>query len=295
MLLFTNSSSCVNMFHIMEKEGDVMNFVIKALPMPREGEKSFWFLFHKDKLLVNKKDNNASIPFGNDLSKFNISIKSRQYLGRLNNHPCFTGEVMEDTIDNPFLTSMSLRDAYNILDEDMYQLTGTAFHIMNWDRSTEFCGKCGEKTEQNEGDTSKKCPACNSRIYPKITPAILVAVVKDNKILLAKNKERKSTYFSILAGHVEPGETLEEAVSREVKEEVGIEVKNIKYFGSQPFPNPDRLMIGFTAEHSSGEIEVDNIELYTAEWYTVDNMPEIPSTILGLSKRLINWFVENNK
>jgi len=190
---------------------------------------------------------------------------------------------------------MSLGDVYYTIEEDILQPLSTAFHMPHWDRNTEFCGKCGEKTEQIEGDTPKKCPSCNSMIYPKITLAILVAVVKDNKILLAKNKERKSSYFSILAGHVEPGETLEEAVSREVKEEVGIEVKNIKYFGSQPFPSPDLLMIGFTAEHSSGEIEVDNVELYTAEWFTVDNMPEIPKTILGLSKQLIGWFVENNK
>jgi len=279
----------------MDKEGDFMNYISQALPIPREGEESYWFLFHKDKLLLNKKDNNTSVPFTNDLSKLNISIKSKQYLGRLNNHPCFTGEVIGENLDNTLFTFMSLYEANGILEEDIYQVAGRAFPIVNWDRNTEFCGQCGESNKQNEGEISKKCPGCNSVIYPKITPAILVAVVKDNKILLAKNKERKSTYFSILAGHLEPGETLEEAVSREVKEEVGIEIKNIKYFGSQPFPNPDRLMIGFTAEHSSGEIEVDNVELYSAEWFTVENMPEIPNGILDLSKQLIGWFVKNNK
>jgi len=271
-----------------------MNFELRALPIPTETEPSFWFLFYKDKLLVNIKDNKITIPFINDLSKLNISIKSKQYLGRLNNIPCFTGEVSNDKLNDFSMSFMNLRETFNMIEEEVFWLAGRAFQIMNWDRNSKFCGKCGVETKQNQGDTSKKCPVCNLSIYPKISPAVIVAIVKDNKILLAQNNNFRNKFYSVLAGFVEPGETLEECVLREVKEEVGIDVKNIRYFGSQPWPFPDSLMIGFTSEYASGEISIDEDELCDAKWFSVDNLPEIPGSI-SISRKLIDWFIENNK
>lgn len=270
-----------------------MNFELRALPLPENTEDSFWFLFYKDKLLVYLKDNKVTIPFTNDIKKLNLTIVSKQYLGRLDNHPCFTCEISNDNLNTSNLNLIGLREIYNNIEEDLFWLAGRAFQIMNWNRNSKFCGKCGTKTVHDPSDCSKKCPNCGLSIYPKISPAIIVAITKENKILLAQNNRFKNKFYSVIAGFVEPGETLEECVLREVKEEVGLDVKNIKYFKSQPWPFPDSLMVGFTAEYSSGEIILDENELCDAKWFAVDNLPEIPGSI-SIARKLIDWFVENN-
>jgi NAD+ diphosphatase len=143
-------------------------------------------------------------------------------------------------------------------------------------------------------EVAKQCPQCGFVSFPRISPAIIVLVEHDGKALLARSPRFKEGLFSTLAGFVEPGETLENAVRREVKEEAGINVKNIRYFGSQPWPFPDSLMIGFTAEYACGEITVDNNEILDARWFSADNMPEIPGKI-SISRALIDWFLDRQK
>jgi NAD+ diphosphatase len=127
--------------------------------------------------------------------------------------------------------------------------------------------------------------------YPRLSPAIIVAVIKDNQILLASAKRFPVKFYSVLAGFVELGETLEECVKREVLEEVGVNVKNICYFGSQPWPFPDSLMIAFTAEHDSGEIKINSGEIEEAGWFSADSLPQIPPKI-SIAHHLINWFIQ---
>jgi len=130
-------------------------------------------------------------------------------------------------------------------------------------------------------------------MYPKISPAVIVAVTKGDKILLAQNTQSKTGYYSVLAGFVEPGENLEDCVRREIKEEAGIDLKNIQYFGSQPWPFPDSLMPGFTAEYAGGDLVLDKTELLDAKWFSADELPQVPSK-LSISRSLIDWFVQNH-
>jgi NAD+ diphosphatase len=143
-------------------------------------------------------------------------------------------------------------------------------------------------------ERAKQCTACSSRVYPRISPAVIVAITREDKLLLARASRFKTGMHSVIAGFVEPGETLEECVRREVSEEVGLEIKNIRYFSSQPWPFPDSLMIAFTAEYSSGEITVDNSEIVEANWYKADELPEIPGKA-SVARKLIDWFCENHR
>jgi NAD+ diphosphatase len=141
---------------------------------------------------------------------------------------------------------------------------------------------------------AKECRQCERLEFPRLSPAIIVLIEKEDTMLLARSPRFKAPFFSTLAGFVEPGESLEEAVHREVMEEVGISVKDIRYFGSQPWPFPDSLMIGFTAQYESGEIRIDPEEIAEASWYKTDNLPMIPGK-LSIARMLIDWFIEKHK
>jgi len=251
-----------------------------------------WFLFYNNKLLVKINNDTIAIPNKKDLTGLEIKLEREIYIGSFNNSPCFAADFTNAPQSLPDgFNYMSLRKLLNKSCEDMFGMAGRAYQIMHWVRKNQFCGKCGSPMENKAGELSRKCPNCGTTIYPYISPAVIVAVVKEDKLLLARNINFPNSFYSVLAGFVEPGETLEECVYREVKEEVGIEVKNIKYFGSQPWPFPDSLMIGFTAEYAGGKIAVDHVELSTADWFSCSNLPvNIPNnkTIAG---RLIKWFL----
>jgi len=161
---------------------------------------------------------------------------------------------------------------------------------VDWDQNRRFCGKCGGPTEDKVDERAKYCARCDLINYPRLSPAVIVAILKGDQILLARNKRFRMSMYSVLAGFVEPGETLEACVEREVHEEVGIAVKNIRYFGSQPWPFPNSLMIGFVAEYAGGQITIDDREIAEAGWFSRSNLPQIPSSI-SIARRLIDWFV----
>jgi len=162
---------------------------------------------------------------------------------------------------------------------------------INWDIQTKFCGKCGSLNEPKSDEHAKICSCCRLVIYPRISPAIIVAIVKDGELLLAHNSSFPDGFYSVLAGFMNPGETFEDCVKREVIEEVGINLKKIRYFGNQPWPYPDSHMVAFTAEYESGEIMVDNNEILTASWFKPNDLPAIPGKN-SISRGLIDWFVE---
>jgi NAD+ diphosphatase len=186
-----------------------------------------------------------------------------------------------------------LRSAMTVLDENFSALAGRAFQIIQWDRTHQFCGQCGERTTPLHAERARKCLQCGLLQFPRLSPAIIVLVRKGRKLLLARSRQTPPGMYSILAGFVEPGETLEQAVEREVKEEVGISIRNICYFGSQPWPFPHSLMIGFTAEYSEGELEIDPNEMEDAGWYSVGQLPLLPPPI-SISRRLIDDFLRTN-
>ena len=189
---------------------------------------------------------------------------------------------------------VNLVGIFSMINSDMLHIAFYAIQIVAWDRDFQFCGRCGLRTTNMENDRAKICRACNLISYPRQSPAIIVAITRGDKLLLARLKRFKpSEMYSVLAGFVDPGESFEECIRREIREEVNIEVKNIQYFSSQPWPFPDSLMAGFTAEYKSGEISIDNDELVEAGWFSVSELPRIPGKI-SIARQLIDWVTNHS-
>ena len=156
----------------------------------------------------------------------------------------------------------------------------------------QFCGRCGAKTQLDEKDMMLKCPKCGQMHYPRIAPAIIVAIRKGDELLMAKHSYHEKIRYALIAGFVEPGETIEEAVHREVLEEVGIKIKNLQYKRSQTWPFPNSLMFGFSAEYESGDIKVDGDEILTAKWIKKEDV-EPPETDISIASWLIEEFLKS--
>lgn len=253
----------------------------------------FWFVFYNHKLLIKINNDTIAIPNKDDLTALEIQLQRKINIGILNNSPCFAAEVANESLSLPVgFNYMSLRELFVKSEDDIFRVAGRAYQIINWDRTHRFCGKCGAPNENKVDELAKECPGCGVISFPRISPAVIVAIVKEDKILLARNINFPTSFYSVIAGFVEPGETLEECVQREVKEEVGIEIKNIKYFGNQCWPFPDSLMIAFTAEYANGEIAVDNTEITHANWFSCCNLPAKIPNKKSIAGRLIEWFVK---
>ena len=266
-------------------------FISGVVPPQERSEPAWWFVFRESKLLVYQEPSPVRPPCLVDLEELGLTALSEQYLGRLDNRPCYAAEVAEGTIPPPDMTFEGLRQVYGRLDEDLFWIATRAVQIVDWDRTHRFCGRCGVPLNTKTTERAKECPQCGLLHFPRLAPAIIVLVERGNELLLARSRHFMPGMYSVLAGFVEPGESLEEAVVREVREEVGIEIKDIKYFGSQPWPFPHSLMIGFTASYAGGEISLDDDEIENAGWFAVDNLPRIPGKI-SIARKLIDWFIE---
>ena len=272
-----------------------MPFISSVVPPSQQSEPAWWFVFKNDELLVQLNADAAQIPYLSDLAQVHLIPIRTQYLGMLDGKHCYTTEVDAQTLEIPDgMAFRGLRALFEMMPEEVFWLAARAFQIMDWDRTHQYCSKCGHSTQIVPGDRAKVCPACGLTMYPRVAPAIIVAVVKDRQLLLAHASRFPKGLYSVIAGFVEPGETFEECVRREVKEEVGIEVNNIQYFRSQPWPFPHSLMVAFTATYAGGEIQVDGVEVTDAAWFTADNLPHGPMRI-SVARKLIDWFVENYK
>jgi NAD+ diphosphatase len=276
----------------MHRESIYKRFIPAAPYSPSNGQPGYWFAFCVSRLLVKVADTKFSVPLLSSLEELHLQPVRTQYLGTFEGIPCHSAELNPNTVAPEGLSFTDLRSFYSGTEEDIFLLAGRALQIMSWDQTHQYCGRCGSRTETVQGEMSKICPACKFTSYPRISPAIIVAVLKDDKILLTRNASFRIKMRTIIAGFLEPGETLEECVRREVLEEVGLKVKNIKYFGNQPWPFPNSLMIGFTAEWESGEIKVDGKEIAEADWYSADNTPDTPPK-LSIAGEIIEWFKES--
>ena len=185
------------------------------------------------------------------------------------------------------------RTCWTTAGEEQFFRIGKAFHYMDWERTHKFCGRCGTANVFDDKEWAMRCPRCGELIYPVICPAIIVCVERDGKILLGHGVNFPPGRYSVLAGFVEPGESLEECVAREVYEETKVRVKNVKYFASQPWAFPRSLMLGFTAEWESGEICPDEGEIEDAKWFAPDEIPEYYRGV-SISARLIEDFVRRH-
>ena len=274
-----------------------ISFTTSITP-PSTLEPCLWFIFKGFRLLVIRRETGAAIPRLSLPEDAGLRVERRVYLGTFDHDTgsihCYCGEVNESTEAPNGYVFENLRPLYSLLDEDLFRLAGRAVQIVDWDRTSRFCGRCGHETVAQTVDRSKICPECRLTDYPRLSPAIIVRVTKQTErgpeILLARAQRFPTAMFSVLAGFVEPGETLEECVAREISEEVGIKVRNIQYFGSQPWPFPHSLMIAFTADHDSGELCLDPVELAEAAWFTPQALPVIPPPP-SIANKLIQDFI----
>ena len=273
----------------MPRESIYKRYKPSNSPHPIKNSPAYWFIFKLNELLIDTNNKPLNIPFTNNLDELNISPIRTQYIGTLDRHYCYSAEVIPKTRAPEGMVFKTLRQSYDDLDEDIYLLAGRALQIVNWDSNHQFCGKCGTPTETEEDEMAKVCPECGFSSHTRLSPAVITAIIKDGKLLMAKHNHAPGKRYGLIAGFVEAGETLEEAVLRETVEEVGLHVKNIKYFGSQPWPYPNSLMIAFTAEYDSGEIMVDGKEISHARWFSPHELPNIPSSI-SIAGELIEWY-----
>lgn len=252
---------------------------------------SLWFIIVGKKVMVLEKEGRLTIPIIKDIEALGLRPVSIHSLGVWQGIDCFAADIetIEDIPEDMVLKG--IWGMFNHVDPMTFNLILKAVHLVEWQRNERFCGRCGSKTEPQRDIRAMICPICGLVVFPRISPAIIVLVSKGSKILLAREKRFKDGMYSVLAGFVEPGETLEDAVRREVKEEVGIAIKNIRYFGSQPWPFPDSLMIAFTAEYLEGEISIDEAEILHADWFDCDRLPSIPGKI-SIARHMIDWFIE---
>lgn len=249
-----------------------------------------WFIFRGFRLLVQIDDSQARLPELESPIELGLHVVRQQYLGLLNNQHCFSAEVTKGVAPPQGWDFQGLRRIFGVLPEELFWIAGAAVQIVDWDRNHQYCGRCGEATTDLSRERAKECKNCGLISYPRISPAIIVLIENDEKLLLARSLRHPLGLYSVLAGFVEAGETLEDTVIREIREEVGLEVKDIRYFGSQPWPFPNSLMIAFTCIYDSGSISIDEDEMADAGWYTVDNLPMIPPKI-SIARQMIDWFV----
>lgn len=269
-----------------------MHFTPEYEPPAVEAPSTLWFVFHRGKLLIKIENERCTIPAASDLGKCASALIRKQYLGKLGHRPCYAAELPTSEIEEAQLTYRDLRALFGMLPESLIWVAGRANQLVYWNQTHLYCGSCGHATEDKRDERAKICPQCGLINYPRLSPAVIMAVLRNDRILLARNKRFKLPFYSVLAGFVEPGETLEECVKREICEEVGLAVKNIRYFGSQPWPFPNSLMIAFVTDYATGEIRVDGSEIIDAAWFARDRLPQIPPKI-SIARQLIDWFINN--
>ncbi len=221
----------------------------------------------------------------------------RLLLGTLDGAACFAVDLDGDGVPDVVAHDLDdllvpLRGLYGRVDDVRWTLAGRAVQLLDWDRSHRFCGRCASPTDPVPGERARGCPECGQLAFPRLAPAVIVLVDRDDgAALLARGRNFPVPMYSCLAGFVEPGETLEEAVEREVFEEVGVEIGDVRYVASQPWPFPHSLMIGFEARWQGGEIDIDEGEIADAGWYTPDALPMVPPR-MSIARTLIDRWVE---
>ncbi len=251
-----------------------------------------YILCYKDsRILLKKSGDILEIPKVSDITP-DVTLTGLRYLFSLNSGNCFLAE--DFTVEDGSFVYYEVSALRYFNRREFAWIGVLGFQLMNWYNTNKFCGKCGSKTEEKKDERAILCPACSNIVYPKISPAIIVAITCNDKILLAKGKNYRGGFYALIAGYVDIGESLEETVIREVKEEIGIDIKNIVYYKSQPWPFSGSLMIGFFAEADDTQpIKIDEKEIETAGWFRCGNLPEHAPSI-GISGDMIDAF-ENKK
>jgi len=258
------------------------------LPPEKQPEQALWFIFRRGELLVTQgEEGSAALPPIPHPQHLGLNPLREHYLGVFGETHCYAAEAEADSQDPAGWGWLGLRNLFDAMDEDLFALAGRAAQLLEWERTHQYCGACGTLTRAHTRERARECPSCSMLTYPRVTPAIMALVRDGQRLLLGRSRHFRRGSFSVLAGFVEPGETLEQCVTREVREEVGLDVKNVRYFASQPWPFPHQMMIAFFADYAGGELRIDPNELEAADWFEIGKLPPIPGKI-SLARQLID-------
>lgn len=265
-------------------------------PARPESGPAYWFIFSDSMLLLTRDDSGTlSLPRSRNCPVPEPDIVYQRLIARHDRTECILVGCSAG-FDHQRLgfEQVGLRPAAELLNSELWLLAGRANQILDWHTDHLFCGGCGRHMEEQEGEAVKVCRACGRTAYPRLAPAVIMAVVRDDAILLGRAPRFPAGMYSTLAGFVEPGESLEAAVAREIFEEVSIRVTDIRYVASQPWPFPHSLMAGFHCRYLDGEIRVNHAELEDADWFTAARMPKLPPRI-SIARHLIERFLEDQE
>ena len=260
---------------------------IPLITPPQTHEAALWFAFQGSQIAVLNVADNPAVPCCLHLGEHGIDPRRSLYLGLYRGQHCYAAEIPESQSLPEGWRLLGLRDLFGMVETTLAALSGRAYQILDWDRNQQYCSRCGTPMRPRENERSRVCPSCHFTSYPPVSPAIMTLVTRGREILLARKSIWPAGRYSALAGFVEPGETLEDTVIRETREEVGVEVRTIRYFGSQPWPFPHSLMVAFTADYAGGEIKPDGEEIEEARWFDASQLPKLPPSI-SISRRLID-------
>ncbi len=247
-------------------------------------ELSYWLLRRENKLLAIDNADGNIFPRGQaaDFGNPNEALLVGEWQGLR----CYAADI-DHLPENISGELMSVRSLLNVAGAEAIPLIVRATMLLDWRKNHRYCGKCGTPTTIRTGESSMVCPSCGLVAYPRISPVVMVLIRRGDELLLARSPRFKPGVFSALAGFVEAGETLEQCARREVREEVGIEITNLRYFRSQPWPFPDSLMVGFFADYAGGTIQPDPSEIEAAGWYSRSALPALPEPVT-LARQMID-------
>jgi NAD+ diphosphatase len=250
-----------------------------------------WLLRHQNALVV--VDPTGAGDFPRHRREDLPTLRNVLPVGEWRGLACLAAEL--DELPTQWVNCLvPLRQVFTLMGMDAFMLAGRGVQLLDWQHNHRFCGACATPTERNVGELAMRCPACGLLAYPRLSPAVMVLVTRGDELLLARSPRFPPGVFSALAGFVEPGETLEQCAAREVREEVGLEIANLRYFGSQPWPFPNSLMVAFIADYAGGELKPDGVEIEMAAWFAADELPTLPVP-MSIAHRLIADWVERRR
>lgn len=267
--------------------------ILTQAPQHLDGE-VLWFGVHEGRLMVRFLQDRPWLPSHQQPQAYGLENFTHLYMGRLEGRHCFAVPLPEDFQPPEGYELCSLRSLLGLMDVQVFTMAGRAAQLVSWRTNHQFCSRCGAKTVQHKQDPAMSCERCGYTQYPRISPCIITLVTRGEEALLARNVNFPHRFFSCLAGFIEAGESAEQAVHREVHEEVGVSLGKLHYYGSQSWPFPHALMLGYHSEYKSGEINVDELEIAEAHWYHYLDLPQVPRPG-SIARELIEVWVNDCK
>ncbi len=250
-------------------------------------------LFTDQGIVVDAKTFSPLVPFAATVTQLGLGLTSAYLDNNTLVAKCYNSFTAEQLLKQGFLIYPAKDFLYQCYQKPIQPLILRAIHCLSWDTKLQYCSQCGAKAQKIVNKTEKKCATCSLSFFPHFSPAIMVLIQRDHEILLARSRHFETDMYSALAGFIDLGETAEKAVHREVREEVGLEISDLKYFGTQPWPFPDSFMIAFTANYLSGDLTIDPEEIEDAQWFNIHRLPKLPSHS-SIARALIDsWIAQS--